>query len=188
MIGLLVSSFVLTTVLVEAKPFRNGLGYQSGMGRRNGMGLDNGMEEGIIFENGMPGAGIGFENGMGAAGMGVGNGLGYENEMASMGHGRGTSSQFANGQKFGSKRFNNGALGFENQAVKNVGRKHYHNVGSHHSKVTSINQAEEDESHNIGGDSAFDSAAQAGKRFNNYQNGASQYGNQFNQGAESSFF
>ncbi|CAG4989617.1 unnamed protein product [Colias eurytheme] len=199
--------FACLIIGAKAKPFFEGerplnVGRRGrlgvGMGGRNfRRGMDqSGVGYGIPDESGfIPGSyetgmspGMGFDNGMGPEGivfddsMGPQTGMGYEPGMGNIG--RGYGSQFANGQEYGGQEFNNGASGFGNQAIRNAGGKHYHNIGASHRKVSSINQEENDESHNIGSDSGFNTGAQSNGGFRNYRNGGSRYGNQYGQGSE----
>ncbi|CAH3863307.1 unnamed protein product [Pieris brassicae] len=192
------SFFFLTFLsVISANPFRHRrfghrYDYENGMRPEFENGMRPGFENGILppgmdIENGMlPGIEMGFENSMNpdnAMIPGFGSNLETGRRNGISRDGLGYFGQFSNGNDYAGRHFNKGASGVETHGVHNAAGKHYHNIGSHHHHSKSIKEEDSDESHNIGGGEGFDNSAHSGAGFQNYQNGAEEYGNQFANGA-----
>ncbi|XP_061380329.1 acanthoscurrin-2-like [Danaus plexippus] len=132
---------------------------------------------------GMAGLGSGYGNGMLGMGMqGLGLGAGGLGGLGGLG-GIGTSGLgYSQGGGYGSNQFNSGAGGLANQLMHTGGMGNFHDVGQHHSSLSSITQAENTDNHNIGGGQVFDTGALSGTGFNQFGNGGSRYGNGFGSG------
>ncbi|XP_045507402.1 putative per-hexamer repeat protein 5 [Colias croceus] len=157
---------------LEATPLFNQFGLDddtTGIGTGLGIGSDLGSGIDDIGTDIGTGIGTGMLNGIGT-GMGTGVGTGMMND------------NFAHGGQYGAQSLTNGESGLGLQAAHIAGVSNFHNIGSHHTSKTSINHVESDETHNIGGSTAFDQAALAGGGFNRYQKGASQFGNNYGAG------
>ncbi|CAK1546784.1 unnamed protein product [Leptosia nina] len=92
-------------------------------------------------------------------------------------------SDLAKIRQAGSHQYSNGEKGFGEKNVHNSGRREFHDIGQHHSKVTQITTSENSESHNIGGSEEFNNGAVSRGAFTRHNNGASRFGNDFSRGA-----
>ncbi|CAG4980987.1 unnamed protein product [Colias eurytheme] len=97
-----------------------------------------------------------------------------------------SSRDYARGRHYAGRRYDNGASGAEGSAFHNAGRREFHNIGHHHSKVVQVTKKESSESHNIGGSEAYDNAAAAGRRYHKHHRGASEDANDFSRGQDQS--
>ncbi|VVC89675.1 unnamed protein product, partial [Leptidea sinapis] len=115
---------------------------------------------------------FGFGNDQVGTGLGLG---GYE-RYPGMGLAR-IGNQYMHQDGYGGQQLNRGEGGYSNEGYGNMGREGFHNIGGHHNKVTSINEADNSEYHDIGGGSAMNNGGYKNNGYNGYQNGGAYYGN-----------
>ncbi|XP_032525026.2 uncharacterized protein LOC116776041 [Danaus plexippus] len=97
---------------------------------------------------------------------------------------RSAASSYEKGVNFGENQFNSGASGTESQSFYKRGHRNFYNHEHHHSKVTKVEHAETSDEHDIGGSQANDGGAHKSNAFDKYENGASFFGNTFENDAQ----